>query len=71
MEMLAQVSPAIVLGVIWPRLTARRFGGRHSRATLAYLEMDKLWGFHAGLLGWALNLLVCFTLSVISKNTKP
>ncbi|RMG49814.1 MAG: sodium:solute symporter family protein [Acidobacteria bacterium] len=64
MEVLAQVSPVFVLGVIWRRLTAQAaLVGMVAGATLAVgLTLGgygKVWGFHAGLLGWALNVLVC------------
>lgn len=68
MEILAQVSPLFMLGLLWPRLTARAaLIGLLSGLTLALgltlAGYDKLWGLHAGLLGWVMNFLLCVILS--------
>jgi SSS family solute:Na+ symporter/sodium/pantothenate symporter len=68
MEILAQVSPMFLLGLLWPRLTAQAaLGGMLAGSALAMsltlAGYGKLWGLHAGLLGWGLNLLLCLTLS--------
>jgi SSS family solute:Na+ symporter/sodium/pantothenate symporter len=70
MEILAQVSPVFVFGILWPRLTARAaligmIGGSALAASLTLGGHGKLWGIHAGLVGWGLNLLLCFTLSYL------
>ena len=68
MELLVQISPLFVLGSLWRRLTAKAaFVGMLAGAVLAvslkFGGFAKLWGLHAGFLGWGLNLLLCMTLS--------
>jgi SSS family solute:Na+ symporter/sodium/pantothenate symporter len=67
-EILLQVSPVFVLGLIWPRLKARAalmgiLAGALLAITLALAGVGRIWGFHAGLLAWALNVALCVGLS--------
>ena len=73
MEVLAQVSPLFILGVTWRRLTASAASIGLVAGTTAYLALQaagisELWGFHAGLVGLGLNLLLCIVLSCIPKS---
>jgi len=70
MEILVQVSPVFVLGILWLRLTARAalvglLAGSALGMSLTLAGYGKLWGLHAGLLGWGLNLVLCLTLSYL------
>jgi SSS family solute:Na+ symporter len=77
MEVLAQVSPMFILSLIWPRLTARAaltgmVSGLALSLSLTAAGHAKVGGFHAGLLGWALNVLLCFTLSYLpAMQSRP
>ncbi|MCS6807028.1 MAG: sodium:solute symporter family protein [Acidobacteriota bacterium] len=70
MEVLAQVSPMFILSLLWPRLTARAaltgmVVGVGLSLGLAAAGYPKLAGFHAGLIGWVVNLLLCVGLSYL------
>ena len=71
MELLLQVSPLFVLGLTWRRLTTpAAFAGMLTGLTLALaiplLGNARPFGFHAGVVGWAANLLVCYGVTVAS-----
>ena len=73
MELLLQVSPLFVLGLTWRRLTARAaFAGMLTGLALALgiplAGYARPFGFHAGVIGWAANLLVCYGLSMIPSD---
>ena len=64
MELLIQVSPLFVLGVTWPRLGARGAlsglcTGVAISVALPVLGYPRPLGIHAGVIGWAANLLIC------------
>ncbi|RMH02673.1 MAG: sodium:solute symporter family protein [Nitrospirae bacterium] len=68
-ELLSQVAPAIILGLTWPRLTARAalvglVVGTLVSVGLTLLGYGKVWGFHAGLLGLASNVAICLGVSL-------
>jgi SSS family solute:Na+ symporter len=68
MEILVQVTPAFVLGVTWRRLTgpaalAGMLAGTGLAAGLTLAGQGKLWGIHAGLVGFGLNLTLCGLIS--------
>ncbi|MFQ5791506.1 MAG: sodium:solute symporter family protein, partial [Acidobacteriota bacterium] len=76
MEILAQVSPVFLLGLSWKRLTApAAFSGMLAGTALAagmtLVGYGKLWGIHAGLLGWGLNMAVSITLSYLPLRVAP
>ncbi len=63
MELLVQAAPVFVLGLTWPRLTARAalYGvvcGTLLAAGLTLAGYGKVGGLHAGLLGASLNALI-------------
>ena len=63
MELLAQAAPVFVLGLTWPKLTARAalagvVCGALLTGALIFAGYGKVGGIHAGLLGAALNTLV-------------
>ena len=63
MEVLIQTAPLFVLGVLWPRFNARgatagMAAGTLLAAGLTLADFGKLWGWHAGVLGLALNVIV-------------
>ena len=63
MELLAQAAPVFVLGLTWPKLTARAalagvVCGALLTGALILAGYGKVGGIHAGLLGAALNTLV-------------
>jgi SSS family solute:Na+ symporter/sodium/pantothenate symporter len=67
-ELLIQVAPAIILGVIWPRLesTAALAGlavGTLVAASLALSGVNEVAGIQAGLFALGLNLALCVGLS--------
>ncbi|MXY96255.1 MAG: sodium:solute symporter family protein, partial [Gemmatimonadetes bacterium] len=63
MEVLIQTAPLFVLGVLWPRFNAAgaaagMASGTALAAGLTLAGMVKVWGWHAGVLGLALNVIV-------------
>ena len=63
MEVLIQTAPLFVLGVLWRRFNARgatagMAAGTLLAAGLTLAGFGKLWGWHAGVLGLALNVIV-------------
>jgi SSS family transporter len=69
MEVLAQVSPAFVLGLTWSRLTPRAAlagmaAGTALGAGLTLAGYARIGGIHAGLLGLGANVLVAVLLSL-------
>jgi SSS family solute:Na+ symporter/sodium/pantothenate symporter len=68
-ELLIQVAPAIILGVIWPRLEAKAAlaGLALGTAVAGYLALsgaNELAGLQAGLFALLLNLAICIGLSL-------
>ncbi|NIV94526.1 sodium:solute symporter family protein [candidate division KSB1 bacterium] len=75
MELLSQVSPVIILGVLWRKLSSQAalagvLGGSTLAVSLTLAGYGKLWGFHAGLLGWGLNLCLCVTMTYFFPRNK-
>jgi len=75
MELLVQVAPLFVLGASWPGLKPRAalaglLAGTAIAAGLSLAGMGKLWGWHAGLIGLAVNLLACITLSLAAPDDR-
>ena len=63
MEVLIQTAPLFVLGVLWPRFNATgaaagMAAGTLLAAGLTLAGLGKVWGWHAGVLGLALNVIV-------------
>jgi len=77
MELLVQVAPLFVLGASWRGLSAHAalgglLAGTAIAATFSLAGTGKLWGWHAGLIGLAVNLLACITLSrAVPDDRKP
>ena len=72
MEVLAQVSPLFLLGLTWKRFTARAalaglVGGTTLAMGLTLYGYAKVWDIHAGVLGGALNFLLCLIVSSLSS----
>lgn len=76
-ELLVQVFPAFVLGLYWKRLSGKAvFWGMLAGALLAGLltitGYKTIFGIHGGVIGLALNFLICVTGSLlapaVSKN---
>lgn len=70
MEILSQAAPAIILGVMWPRLASRAATtgivvGTLIAVGLTLAGYDRVWGFHSGLIGLAVNVGVCLAGSVV------
>jgi SSS family solute:Na+ symporter/sodium/pantothenate symporter len=68
MEILAQASPVFVLGAVYRRLQARAaltgmVAGSTLAVALTLAGYARPWGFHAGFLGWILNMSLCLLLS--------
>ncbi len=73
-DLLIQCVPAFFLGVHLQKLNSRAvlFGliaGVVASLILIGTGYNKLWGFHSGIWGLALNLLVCGSGSLILKNS--
>jgi len=76
MELLSQVAPAMILGLIWPKLTARAalaglVAGTLVSVGLTLLGTGKIWGFHVGLLGLAVNVAICIGVSITVPGGSP
>jgi Na+/proline symporter len=68
-ELLIQVAPAIILGVIWPRLSAKPtlvglVVGTAVAGTFAFSGVEEVAGIQAGLLALGLNLGIAVGLSL-------
>lgn len=68
MEVLVQVSPLFLLGLHWKRLTAPAaltgmVTGFLVSLALPWSGYARPFGFHDGLVGWLVNLLVCVAVS--------
>lgn len=73
-ELLIQVAPAIILGVIWPGLESRgAFAGlvvgTLVAGSLALSGVNEVSGIQAGLFALCLNLALCVTLSYRKEET--
>ena len=70
-DVLVQLAPAFMLGLHWKKLTSEAtlwgiFAGLAMVAWVYITNLEtggKMWGFHAGVLGLAMNLLVCIMVS--------
>lgn len=76
LEVLIQVSPLLILGVLWPGLTARAalaglVVGTLLAAGLTLSGTGKLWGWHAGVIGLAANLAVAALVSQLQRVRAP
>ena len=74
MEVLIQTSPLFVLGVLWPRFNAKGAAGGMAAGTmlaagLTLAGMGKVWGWHAGVLGLTLNVIVGVGVSWVERGT--
>lgn len=70
LETLIQIAPLFILGTLWPRLSAR--GALAGLVTGALLAAGmtlgghgKLWGWHAGIVALAANLMVAWLVSTV------
>ena len=68
MEILIQTAPLFVLGILSSRLNARGalaglLAGTAVASILTLAGHGKLWGWHAGVIGLGLNVILCFVLS--------
>lgn len=75
MELLIQVSPLFVLGVTWRRLRAgAAFTGLVTGLALSLaipaIGYGRPFGIHAGVIGWIVNLLLCYGLSLPAARWK-
>ncbi|MFC7344396.1 sodium:solute symporter family protein [Saccharopolyspora griseoalba] len=73
-ELIVQIAPAFILGLYWRRLSAGPvFWGMLAGALLAgawtVFDVDKLHGIPAGLLGLALNVVICVVGSLLTTPT--
>ena len=73
MEILAQVSPLFILGVVWPRLstTAALVGmlaGSSTYVTLLMFDRPEIWNIHAGILALAVNVLCCCLITTLRQQ---
>jgi len=69
MEILVQVSPVFVLGAIWDRLDARAalvgmIVGTGVAGGLALAGVGNIGGIQGGVVGWAINVMLCVGLSL-------
>jgi len=82
MEILIQTAPLFVIGVLWQRYNATgamagMAAGTLLAAGLTLAGMGKVWGWHAGVLGLALNVSVGILVSAVmqvlplNSSTKP
>ena len=74
MEVLIQTAPLFVLGVLWPRYNAKgaaagMAAGTLLAAGLTLAGFGKLWGWHAGVLGLALNVIVGVVVSWAGRHS--
>ena len=63
-EVLIQIAPCFFLGLYWPRLGAATvlagmIAGLAVGLGATLLDHARIWGFHAGVVGFGVNLLVC------------
>ena len=63
-EVLIQIAPCFFLGLYWPRLGAATvlagmIAGLAVGLGATFLGHARIWGFHAGVVGFGVNLLVC------------
>lgn len=75
-ELLVQVFPAFVLGLYWKRLNAKAvFWGMFAGALLAGIltiaGYKTVYGVHGGVIGLALNFVICITGSFLTSSTAP
>lgn len=75
MEVLIQLSPLFVLGAVWPGLTARGataglLTGTLLAAGLTLAGYGKVWGWHAGVIGLAVNAATGVAMSIIPFKKK-
>ena len=73
MEVLIQTAPLFVLGALWPRYSASgaaagMAAGTALAAGLTLAGMGKVWGWHAGVLGLELNVIVGVAVSWASRD---
>ena len=64
MELLIQTAPLFILSVLWPRMTARGamaglVVGACLAAGLSLSGYGRVWGWHAGVIGLVVNVLIC------------
>jgi len=73
MEILAQVSPLFILGVVWPRLstTAALVGmlaGSSTYVALLMFDRPEIWNIHAGILALAVNVVCCCLITTLRQQ---
>ncbi len=73
MEILAQVSPLFILGVVWPRLstTAALVGmlaGSSTYVALLMFDRPEVWNIHAGVLALAVNVACCCLITTLRQQ---
>ncbi|MGQ0734023.1 MAG: sodium:solute symporter family transporter [Acidobacteriota bacterium] len=76
MEMLVQVAPAVILGLHWKNLTARgaltgMVAGLSVMLALPAMGMSRPMGFHDGMIGFGVNLLLCVAVSRLDRPRSP
>ncbi|MCY3771786.1 MAG: hypothetical protein OXG98_07185 [Gemmatimonadetes bacterium] len=74
MEVLIQTAPLFVLGALWPRFNATGAAaglaaGTMLAAGLTLAGMGKVWGWHAGVMGLALNVAVGVAVSWAGRRS--
>lgn len=72
MELLVQLAPVFILGMYWRRFTApAAFWGMAVGATIAggmtWLQIDAPYGVHGGIIGLAVNVMICVAGSLLTK----
>ncbi len=76
-ELLIQIVPCFFLGLYWKRLSARTVLGGMVTGLIVALGLTwaghaRVWGFHAGVVGLALNLIWCAAGTLIaSREANP
>ncbi|GAA1210265.1 sodium:solute symporter family protein [Prauserella alba] len=73
-ELLVQLAPAFILGLYWRRLASGPvFWGMAAGAALASMMtltgMETVYGVHGGLIGLALNLVICVVGSLLVRQS--
>ncbi|MBT5874378.1 MAG: sodium:solute symporter family protein [Candidatus Latescibacteria bacterium] len=76
MEILVQTAPLFILGIIWSRFSGRAamaglVTGTLVASALTLSGFGKVWGWHAGVLGLACNVVICFLVTQLIPDTRP
>lgn len=76
MEILVQTAPLFILGIIWSRFNGRAamaglVTGTLVASALTLSGFGKVWGWHAGVLGLACNVAICFLVTQLFPEATP